>query len=206
MNLKSRPMLRPMIVVVFSAAFVSPTLASVVQTSKITPYKIAGNTVEEVRQQMSLKGPRDGNTPKASHIGAKVRWGFRTQMAGSNCIITDVKVTVSIIRTVPELNTNNNELRSQFARYRKLVDAFQEGHAKNAQSMARQMDRGIAALPPAASCDDLKRSVEQLGNRLTKETAAANREYSERTEYGRTLGAVWPPLEPKNGTSQPGAE
>jgi len=193
MTLKSLKTLLPFIMAAFTPVLTSHALAEVIESSKITPYKITGGTVEEVREQITLKGPKDGDTPRISHINAKVGWRFRTQMVGSKCVITEVKVMISIVRTVPELISNNKELKSQFARFRKRIDAHHEGHANNARSMARQMDRGIAALPRATTCDELKRSVERLGNRLGEETAAANREYAARTEYGRALGATWPP-------------
>ena len=62
-------------------------LAEVSETSKIAAYPISGNTVEEVRQQMILNGPKMRDTPMGSHIAAMVRWRFRTQMVRSMCII-----------------------------------------------------------------------------------------------------------------------
>jgi predicted secreted Zn-dependent protease len=179
--------------ILVSLALAAPALAEVIVSSKIVSYRVDGDTAAEVREQMIAKGPRKGVRPMYGHTAYNIRWSYRSQMVGGKCAVTGVKVTLSIVKTLPELTVSTDNLKAQFAEFRKRLDDHEEGHANNGRSMARRMERGIAALPPAPTCDELAHNVAALGKRLGDETTAADQEYDKRTGHSRTEGVIWPP-------------
>jgi len=54
------------------------------------------------------------------------------------------------------------------------------------------IERSIAELKPAESCDALAETANALGRRIISEYAAAEREYDAQTNFGEAQGAVFP--------------
>ena len=60
------------------------------------------------------------------------------------------------------------------------------------ESAAREIDRGIAALPPQPSCGALGGAANALGDQVIRKYNERDRDYDRSTDHGRNQGAHLP--------------
>lgn len=162
--------------------------AAVTESLRHAPYTVRGESVGDVRADISSKQPSKGFDGRTTW---NVRWDFRYQPRGSGCSVVGIAIKLDIVIIVPRLETGNEELAESFAIYSRALMEHEMGHAETARGVARRIDAGIAGLT-AATCPELVRKANDLGHAIVREGNAEDVAYDARTGHGDTQGARWP--------------
>jgi predicted secreted Zn-dependent protease len=83
-------------------------------------------------------------------------------------------------------------LKKKWGAYMQALRQHENGHKDIGVKTAVEIERSIAELEPAQTCDDLAETANALGRRIISEYAAAEREYDAQTDFGEAQGAVFP--------------
>ncbi len=68
----------------------------------------------------------------------------------------------------------------------------ENGHRKHGLDAAREIDRGIGALPAQANCNALGNAANAFGNEILRKYNERDIDYDRTTDHGRTQGARFP--------------
>jgi predicted secreted Zn-dependent protease len=169
-------------------------------------YDIEGRTAAELRDQMNRNGVlwTDGNTYDA-YTGWNVRWKYRYRITDYDCSISSVATTLNVEFRLPRWTNYASgaaALRRKWDKYMQSLRRHENGHRDLGVQAAIEIERSIAALEPAALCDDLAEAANELGRSIVSEYTAKEREYDEQTNYGESQGAVFPPAPASTNFSQ----
>ena len=162
--------------------------AHVTESLRHEPYTVRGESVGDVRTDISSKQPSKGFDGRTTW---NVRWKFRYLPRDAGCAIVGIEVKLDVVIVVPRLETGNEELAESFAAYSRALMEHEMGHADTARNVARRIDAGIAAMT-AATCPDLVKKANDLGYATVREGNADDVAYDARTGHGDTQGARWP--------------
>ena len=159
-------------------------------------YDIAGQTAAELREEINRNGVlwTNGNTYDA-YTGWNVKWDYRYRITDTDCSINSVATTLNVEFRLPRwVNhaSGPSALKKKWAAYMQALRQHENGHKDIGVKAAVEIERSIAELEPAQTCDDLAETANALGGRIISEYAAAEREYDDQTNFGETQGAVFP--------------
>ena len=73
-----------------------------------------------------------------------------------------------------------------------LLETHEAGHVDNYTDGARALQDAYAAVEPAATCDELRATLSDMGAAAIDAIRAADIDYDRRTDHGRTQGATFP--------------
>jgi predicted secreted Zn-dependent protease len=180
-----------LLAVVTSLAGAEPTI-----TINYDYYDIEGRTAAELRDQMNRFGVlwTDGNVYDA-YTGWNVNWNYRYRITDHGCSIKSVAATLDVKIRLPRwagYAGGQPALKKKWDLYMKSLRQHENGHKDLAVEAAIEIERAIAQLEPAATCDDLAETANETGRQIISEYAAKEREYDARTNYGEIQGAVFP--------------
>ena len=170
------------------AALLFPTNAVRAEAEKIIIfdyYDIEGQTVDELRDQMNTHGVvwTNGNTYDA-FTAWHVKWNFRS-----------VDTTLNVELRLPRWKNYVDgpaDLRKKWNVYMRLLRKHENGHKDIAIKAATEIEKSIAELEPAATCEELADTANELGRRILSKHADKEKEYDAQTNFGETQGAVFP--------------
>ena len=159
-------------------------------------YDIEGRTAAGLREQMNIYGVvwTDGNIYDA-YTGWDVKWNYRYRLADDGCSINSVTTTLTVEFRLPRwVNRASapSALKAKWDAYLQSLKRHENGHKDFGIQAAIEIERSIAGLDPAVTCDALAKTANQLGRRILSEYAAKERAYDARTNFGETQGAVFP--------------
>ena len=80
----------------------------------------------------------------------------------------------------------------QWARYIAALELHEQGHRRHGVDAANEVDRAIAAMPPAGSCDALGKNANALGMSILRKYNQLDLDYDRDTGHGATQGARFP--------------
>ena len=173
--------LLPTLVVCSAQLLAEPALQAQTQQFDVT-----GNTTDAIRASLNRH---------RQHSSSQVQWHFNWQSTPGQCRITDVSTEVTVTAHTPLLQPDPQRphaVQQQWDRYLLALQAHQEGHIELALEHARQIEQGIAALPPMSRCDELQQAANATGQRILSALSEANQEYDKRTQQGALEGATFP--------------
>jgi predicted secreted Zn-dependent protease len=160
-------------------------------------YDVDGETAQDLRADLNRRGPIDGNEHRRFDAVTHwyVRWQYTYRASVGGCEIVSVSTKVDVTYAFPRLtgaNSAPSALRKAFGDYLERLLVHEKGHAQTAIDIARRIEDGIRALPPAPTCSALEAIANNLGHSLIKEANRIDVEYDARTDHGRTQGARFP--------------
>jgi predicted secreted Zn-dependent protease len=159
-------------------------------------YDIEGRTAAELRQQMNIYGVAWTNgSIYDAYTGWDVKWNYRYRLTDENCSIQSVTTTLTVEFRLPRWENHTSgtaALKKKWDAYMQSLIQHENGHKDIGVNAAVEIERSIAELEPAETCDDLAETANQLGRRIISKHAAAEREYDAQTNFGETQGAVFP--------------
>jgi predicted secreted Zn-dependent protease len=172
-----------------------PTAAEPVVTEQIIYYDVTGATAQDVRRDMTRRGPFNerGRRLDAATIWY-VRWRYSYRGSAQECTIAEATTTVDVATTFPRLTETASTpaaLKKAFADYTEKLLAHERGHADIALDIARRIEEGLRALPPGP-CATLDGSAGELGQSLIQQGKQRDIDYDERTSHGATQGVRFP--------------
>src|SRR4051812_6084485 len=167
----------------------APTTAEPMVSEQMIYYDVAGATAQEVRRDMTQRGPFNDRGQKLdAATNWYVRWRYSFRSGATECTIADVATTVDIAITFPRLKevaTTSAALKKSFADFAEKLLAHERGHAAIALEIARRIEEGVRGLPPSP-CEALDRSANELGQSLLQEGKQRDIDYDQRTQHGAT--------------------
>ena len=151
-------------------------------------YQVSGDNDQEIRASLRQNGPADSHaTPRDAFTRWKIRWDWRLVKRG---FIDPRSVTVSVEAQVsaPVLSAQN-PVSPRWADFRIKLIRHELRHLRNAldgaRELASQFQEGETQhLMPVAV-------AHRLADLVIEKTRAADREYDELTDHGRTEGVRW---------------
>ena len=185
-----KPQTKSAVVAPVQPVFTGPSIAH------FDYYDISGSTVQELRADLNLKRPADSTGKRYDYFTRwYIKWRFSYEAAGGQCAIGKVSTTVDVTITFPRLkNTGSTpaEVVQSFERYTEKLLLHARGFEQNAIDTAVKIERGIHSLPPHRTCNEMAGQANSLGYSLINAANQWDLDYNQRTQYGRTLGAVFP--------------
>jgi len=156
-------------------AFCLPEMAKaeVVARKSISYFDIKGRTADELDAALNQRGPLAMGS-SSHHPGAtKIRFGGNATYSEANgrCYISDVKVTVDTEIILPRWRDRRNADKQLSMIWDTLaadIRRHEDRHVEIARQHARQMERQILALRPAADCDTLQEKANEVTERETE--------------------------------------
>jgi len=159
-------------------------------------YDIEGRTAAELRQQMNIYGVAWTNgSIYDAYTGWNVKWNYRYRVTDHNCSIGSVSTTLNVEFRLPrwtDYDGGSSALKKKWDEYMGSLRQHENGHKDLGIQAAIEIERSIAGLKPAQTCDNLAQTANALGRRIISEYAAKEREYDDQTNFGETQGAVFP--------------
>lgn len=180
-----------MLIALTSSAGAEPTV-----TLSYDYYEIEGRTAGELRQQMDRHGIRwtNGKTYDA-YTGWYVNWRYRYRVADGDCSMGTVTTTVKVEFRLPrwtEYAAGPEALQKKWDDYMQALRHHENGHKNFGIEAAAEIERTLAELEPAGTCEALGEIANGLGRQIISEYAAAERDYDAETNFGETQGALFP--------------
>ena len=178
------------------AACVLPAKAAVNIDDQVERYAIEGSTPADLRREMNVKGPqRAGGRRFDGYTRWHVSWRYRYNNAGGGCTIASVTTSVKVTMTLPRWSNESSAssaTRQHWARYLAALERHEQGHRRHGIDAAHEVDRAIAAMPPAGNCDALGANANALGMSILRNYNQRDLDYDRDTKHGATQGARFP--------------
>ncbi len=177
------------------ACSIDTTHAEPAVTVETHYYAIVGTSERELRQQMHRFGPKDSGGAYDAYTRWYVRWRYDYKQDGNQCDIARVATSVEVTFTLPDWKNFReapNELQHKWRSYMRALKEHEDGHKAIGVAAAAEIEEAIAAMPSAASCADLSRNANAIGERIINKRRLQEREYDVHTQHGATQGAVFP--------------
>ena len=156
-------------------------------------YEIGGRSVPSLWQNISLRGPRTGETPWAGHAKWDVRWTYDWRASAQGCHVEDADAKLSITYTLPRWSGRNDadiELRDKWDRFSVALRVHEEGHGANGRRAAQRIKSALRGLEAKPTCEGLAGAAEALAKTIIDEEAENDRTYDNATIHGKKQGVV----------------
>lgn len=175
---------------------VSPVQAAVTLSDHVEHYNILGSTPADLRREMNAKGPQGaGGKRFDGYTRWQVSWRYQYKNTAGGCAIASVATSAKVTMTLPRWTSESSasgDIRRQWPRYLAALKEHEQGHRRHGIDAANEVDRAIATIPPAGSCDVLGASANALGMSILKKYNQRDLDYDRDTNHGATQGARFP--------------
>lgn len=170
--------------------------AEVTVSDSVDRYSIRGAHEADLRREMSAKGPKGGDSRRFdAYTRWNITWRYSYRQDGGQCSIDAVTTGIKVTMTLPEWGDESaaqDRLRKRWPEYIAALTGHENGHRKNGLDAAREIDRGIAALPSQPNCGALGAAANALGNQIIRKYNERDLDYDRSTDHGRNQGARFP--------------
>ena len=168
-----------------------PASAEVVEALHYERYTAAHKRGETLLQSLNRATPiRQNGQYFHGQTRWMIHWNFRwDQHPSGRCSLRSNQTHLKITITMPQLVSADAAIRSAFQRYHTALQQHELSHANMAREAAREIDLRIRTTPSSASCEDLERYINQMGQRVLAQARERERDYDQRTDHGTTEGA-----------------
>lgn len=159
-------------------------------------YKIYGNTVWDLRSQMSQCGPKQDGESFDAVTYYYINWNYLYQyQADGSCQIKNVAVGVKVDIYYPGWQRPNNPdfvVVERWDSYMKNLIIHEEGHRQIAFEGAQQILDKLNSIPESDDCQQIENQANTESVAITDAVAARQKSYDDTTNHGETQGAVFP--------------
>ncbi|CAD7848280.1 MAG: hypothetical protein [Olavius algarvensis Delta 4 endosymbiont] len=174
-----------------------PTLAAEPVVKEIVrKYRISGQTAQDLRREMNLKGPAGaGGRRFDAYTAWWVKWNYRWWESPSECRITAVATQVRVSYTLPawdQYDRSSDELKQQWDRYYQALLAHEKGHREFGLRAAREIEQVIWDLGRRGTCAQLEREANAVAQAALDRYILMEEQYDADTAHGAATGAVFP--------------
>jgi predicted secreted Zn-dependent protease len=144
---------------------------------------------------MSALGPAGTGGRYDGYTAWQIQWRYDYRASGNACAIAAATVSVRTSIKLPEWRNESTapaELRAHWRRYLQALTEHENGHRDNGLAAAREIDRGLVALPAQANCNAMGAAANAFGQGILRKYNQRDLDYDSATRHGRTQGANWP--------------
>ena len=177
------------------AAMGARAYAVVAASDTVDYYSIRGTSENDLRREMSAKGPIGTGGRFDAFTRWNIRWRYSYRQAGGLCRIDAVTTDVTVTMTLPRWDDESaapDRLQKRWREYVTALTTHENGHRQNGLDAAHEIDRRIAALPAQANCSALGAAANALGDEIIRNHKQRDLDYDRTTGHGRTQGARFP--------------
>lgn len=158
-------------------------------------YKIYGNTVWDLRNQMSQCGPKQDGESFDAVTHYYINWNYLYQyQADGSCQIKNVAVGVKVDIYYPGWQKPNNPdylVVERWNAYIKNLIVHEEGHRQIAFEGAKQIFDKLNSIPESDDCQTIENQANAESTAITNEVAVRQKSYDDATNHGETQGAFF---------------
>jgi predicted secreted Zn-dependent protease len=159
-------------------------------------YNVNGTSIPELRAGLHRNGVRMNNGDIYDALTSwDVKWEYDYDRSHGGCSVDDFRAVVDVTIRYPRWVSNDDApapLADAWGAYLHSLIQHEQGHRDIAVAAADGLIRAATALPPAATCADLDRAVEVLGQSFMKRLTLDQQTYDAETSHGAMQGAVLP--------------
>ena len=159
-------------------------------------YVVAGDNASDLRADLDRQRPPspDGRRFDANVLWS-LTWSFHFYPQPRACALADATVDLQMLVRLPVLATNaalSQAVRERWEDFALLLETHEAGHVDTYFEGARNLQDAFAEVQPAASCEELRAALADMGASAIDAIRAADIEYDRQTDHGRTQGATFP--------------
>ena len=180
-------------VLIIAACLVSTAYAAPAVKTAYTNYDVYLAESKNLREDLNLATPvvYDGK-PFHGYTDWRVSWQYRWQPTDGGCRIGSVTTTVAITYTLPNAVTLplDQRLREAYDAYLVALTAHEKGHGRIGIDAAKAIERALDGMLHAGDCRQLADIANAKANEILDKYKQLNRDYDQKTSYGKTQGAV----------------
>lgn len=163
----------------------------------VTTYNVAGKTFDEISKALKAQALPDPHKP-GSRYYARTDWhltgDWSWKPSARGCELTGAQVMVAVTMTLPALTTVDipSEVQTRWNTFVDNIIAHESVHVKHAYDGARNYQRELSQLAPAANCNLLQNRLNEIFHKNFDRIDRANVDYDNQTKHGETQGAIFP--------------
>jgi predicted secreted Zn-dependent protease len=154
-------------------------------------YSVTGATPREIRMSINQSRPWKTKMGWDGYTEWQVNWRFDVQQDTDGCRVTSFTPKAVIKTTLPRWVPPPNatpEAKESWRRFSTRLAQHEAGHAGFAFSAMAEMRKIVNGLQ-AISCQELRKTINQLANSVVDEYRRKEKEYDVRTRHGQLQGA-----------------
>jgi len=159
-------------------------------------YTFEATHPRQIKLNMDAFGPKvDGEAFYGLH---KATWTYDFTWDRSTpgvCGIEDLRILVRSVITMPQVADPaalEPEVRAQWDQYYTALRIHELGHRNIMEAHLVALRERVLQEPPRP-CQEWEAPLDEIFSRVSPELRAQQEGYDDRTDHGRTEGAVWPP-------------
>jgi len=173
-----------------------PLAAEPVINESVRKYRISGQTAQDLRREMNLKGPAGaGGRRFDAYTAWWVKWNYRWRESTAECRIATVTTRVRVSFTLPQwcqYDRGSPELQQKWDRYFAALYAHEKGHRNFGLNAAREIEQVIRDIGRRGTCAQLEKDADAAAQASLDHYILLEKRYDIETEHGAATGAVFP--------------
>ena len=149
-------------------------------------YNVTGADFRDLRR--SIENARPWPEPFDGDTRWTVTWKFNFHETAAGCALASFSTTTKITTTMPRWTPPPDvrpETKERWTRYYTNLLAHETGHARLALAAAAEIRQRVGEAPAQASCDQLKRLLNERAEKVVADYRAREKDYDRRTDHGR---------------------
>ncbi|WP_421789823.1 DUF922 domain-containing protein [Hyphobacterium sp.] len=158
------------------------------ETLDVNHYEVTGLSPEHLI--LSFRSRPNPAVMATTRAGVSTRYDFA--FGNGECRLMQVELMLDIDITYPrwrEEGRGSEVMRSEWTRFIQAVEIHEQGHVDRFRDAADRLSERLSAIPPAASCQTIRRRVAEEEERFDHEVSVVQAAYERQTGFGRTQGA-----------------
>ncbi len=165
-----------------------PGLAEVVLSEHVEHYLLDGTTAEDLRSQLSQRGP----TARGQSVAGITRHALSVQywrrQNGDACEAYGIRVELVVTMRLPRWRPRHapaQALADQWSRLEHGLRIHELGHRDNGVAVARELDARLRQIGAAPDCDTLKVMFDAVRRESRLALQAREDAFDRETDHGR---------------------
>ncbi len=165
-------------------------LSSEPEVNEITKtYDVKSNSIRNLLNTINHASPiKQNGLVYHGYTSTRVKWNYWWKQRRGYCKINRVKIKVTISYTLPELNTDSNDVKQVWAKYYPALLLHENGHGQIAIDAAKEIETKLLQLPGSHSCEQLSEQANASAKRILELAKPKHQDYDQKTEHGKTQG------------------
>jgi predicted secreted Zn-dependent protease len=168
-----------------------------VQADQATPYRIYGNTADDLRTQIKRCAPDAAGSADAEFAAQtdySLTWQYSVVVNNTSCTLTDVKVGLHTAMALPVWQPTSAATPGLAGRWQTFANSLathEQGHADIDKTYAAKLLSDLNNMSPVP-CDAITADASTVVGADVLALNQANDTYDTATNHGATQGAVLP--------------
>ena len=172
----------------------SPVLAEPTIATKYNFYSIYPQKKQDLEAEMTKRSPIIYQGKKfKGYTKWYVEWRIRWYEKQDNCQITQVKTSLTVTYTLPQIPKEYEtarETRIIFNNFYAALFKHEQNHRDSGLFAARDIEKALFNLGSFPNCQQLELAANQKGHQILQQYVQRDIDYDKRTDHGRLEGVM----------------